>query len=156
MKLFPLTILLYVTFSFYNLHGSSFEAMREKYNIQRAHYLAYHNKLDELQDVINNKDESIHAVDIYGNTALHYAAFYNRKSIVELLLENGSFVDIANKLGDTPLLLATMKSNQDIMIMLCEHNANISIKNKQGVSPVESSDEVQKDILITVNFLSHT
>lgn len=157
MKLFSSIALLFVMFNFFNVHSSSaFETMKAKYQIQRVHYIAYHNKLDELRVIIKSNDTCINAVDKFGNTGLHYAAYYNRKHVVNLLLNAGAQVDIKNNLGDTPLLLATMKSNQDIMIMLCEHNANVYMKNREGKCPIESSDEVQKDILITVNFLSHT
>jgi ankyrin repeat protein len=48
----------------------------------------------------------INAVDTLGNSALHYAAFMRRDSIVKLLAEHGARLDLPNLYGETPLFLA--------------------------------------------------
>ena len=48
----------------------------------------------------------IDAVDILGNTALHYAAYFKRTRIVQLLADHGADLDISNKYGETPLWLS--------------------------------------------------
>jgi ankyrin repeat protein len=48
----------------------------------------------------------INAVDALGNSALHYAAFMRRDSIVQLLADKGASLDVRNKWGETPLFLA--------------------------------------------------
>jgi ankyrin repeat protein len=50
----------------------------------------------------------IDAVDGLGNSALHYAAFFRRDSIVELLVDRGARLEVANTFGETPLWLAEL------------------------------------------------
>jgi ankyrin repeat protein len=48
----------------------------------------------------------VNAVDHIGNTALHYAAFMRRDSIVQLLVERGARLEVPNVYGETPLFLS--------------------------------------------------
>jgi ankyrin repeat protein len=48
----------------------------------------------------------VNAVDTLGNSALHYAAFMRRDSIVKLLADRGARLDVPNLYGETPLFLA--------------------------------------------------
>jgi ankyrin repeat protein len=50
----------------------------------------------------------VHAVDAIGNSALHYAAFMRRDSIVQLLVDNGAPLEIPNVYGETPLYLSEL------------------------------------------------
>ena len=42
-------------------------------------------------------------VNEHGNSALHYAAFWNYEPIVEDLIEHGALVSVENKYGETPV-----------------------------------------------------
>tara|TARA_B100001123_G_scaffold352041_4_gene403341 strand:- start:9359 stop:10933 length:1575 start_codon:yes stop_codon:yes gene_type:complete len=48
----------------------------------------------------------VDAVDSLGNTALHYAAYFKRTGIVQLLAEHGANLNLPNKYGETPLWLS--------------------------------------------------
>jgi len=48
----------------------------------------------------------VDAVDTLGNSALHYAAFMRRDSIVQLLADHGAPLEVPNLYGETPLFLA--------------------------------------------------
>jgi ankyrin repeat protein len=50
----------------------------------------------------------VNAADEVGNTALHYAAYLRRDSIVQLLAEKGATLDVANKYRETPLWTAEL------------------------------------------------
>jgi ankyrin repeat protein len=50
----------------------------------------------------------VNAVDTIGNSALHYAAFMRRDSMVQLLAEHGARLDIPNLYGETPLFLSEL------------------------------------------------
>jgi ankyrin repeat protein len=52
------------------------------------------------------KGADVNAVDALGNTALHYAAYHRRDTIVQLLADRGARLDVKNKWGETPLFLA--------------------------------------------------
>jgi ankyrin repeat protein len=56
--------------------------------------------------VLELGDADINAVDVVGNTALHYAAFLRRDSIVQLLVDHGASLEVPNVFGETPLWLA--------------------------------------------------
>ncbi len=146
---------LFILLTTVRLQASSFEAMREKYEIQSVHYFAYYNNLQALQEMISVDKNMINVTDKFGNTPLHYAAYYNRRSVTNLLLAHGADVNLPNKLGDTPLFFAAVKSNQEIMIILCEHNANIRHRNKLNHTPLAVADKTGKQILNSVDFL-HT
>jgi ankyrin repeat protein len=48
----------------------------------------------------------VNVVDTLGNSALHYAAFMRRDSIVQLLADQGARLDVPNLYGETPLFLS--------------------------------------------------
>jgi ankyrin repeat protein len=48
----------------------------------------------------------VNAVDHIGNSALHYAAFMRRDSIVQLLVDRGARLEVPNVYGETPLYLS--------------------------------------------------
>ena len=48
----------------------------------------------------------VNAVDTLGNSALHYAAFMRRDSLVQLLADHGARLEVPNLYGETPLFLA--------------------------------------------------
>jgi ankyrin repeat protein len=50
----------------------------------------------------------VNAADKLGNTALHYAAFMRRDSIVQLLAGNGAKFDVRNTFGEDPLWLSEL------------------------------------------------
>jgi ankyrin repeat protein len=56
--------------------------------------------------VIEMGGADVNAVDHIGNSALHYASFMRRDSIVELLAQHGARLDVPNVYGETPLWLA--------------------------------------------------
>jgi hypothetical protein len=51
---------------------------------------------------------NVNATDDVGNTAMHYAAYLRRDTIVQLLADKGAKVDVANKYGETPLWAAEL------------------------------------------------
>ena len=51
---------------------------------------------------------NVNAVDTIGNTALHYAAYFKRDAIVQLLVDHGARLDVENKYSETPLWLAEL------------------------------------------------
>jgi ankyrin repeat protein len=50
----------------------------------------------------------VNAVDAIGNSALHYAAYMRRDSIVRFLVERGASLDVKNKFGETPLWVSEL------------------------------------------------
>ena len=50
----------------------------------------------------------LNAVDVLGNTALHYAAYFKRDAIVQLLVDQGAELELTNKYGETPMWLSEL------------------------------------------------
>jgi ankyrin repeat protein len=66
-----------------------------------------------------------------GWTGLHFAACYGHLAIVELLLESGAEIDIANDCyGGTPLMQAAAHGNVDATQRLLEAGANLKIEDR--------------------------
>lgn len=64
------------------------------------------------------KGANINSIDIEGNTALHYAANYQNKDVVGLLLDLGANKKRKNIYGEMPIDLANKNKNQEIIEML--------------------------------------
>lgn len=62
--------------------------------------------LEAVKYILSLGEAEIDAVDALGNSAMHYAAFMRRDTIVQLLADNGAKLDGRNKWGETPLFLA--------------------------------------------------
>uniref|UniRef100_A0A2I3S013 Uncharacterized protein n=1 Tax=Pan troglodytes TaxID=9598 RepID=A0A2I3S013_PANTR len=59
-------------------------------------------------------------VDVYGNTAVHYAVYSENLSV----LSCGADIEVKNKAGHTPLLLAIRKRSDQIVEFLLTKNSN--------------------------------
>ena len=75
------------------------------------------------------KKNSINAVDEYGQTALHKAAYENRIDIVYGLLVGDCEINCTDRNGWTPLHCAANKGNLDVCLMLL-NNKNIDVNAK--------------------------
>ena len=69
--------------------------------------------LDSLKYLINSGID-LNAQDMYGNTALHYAAAKKDPEAIKILLEAGSEVDIENRDGITPLHQSLLKNPKSL------------------------------------------
>lgn len=58
------------------------------------------------------RQASMNAIDVFGNTALTAAAKYNHFSVVKYLVEHGANINVQNNDGDTPVQLAGKNKNQ--------------------------------------------
>ncbi|KAG1047569.1 hypothetical protein G6F43_009986 [Rhizopus delemar] len=99
-------------------------------------YLAAHNKNLEalcmllLQRGTNvNKTHGPHA-----ELALHAACAKGHLDAVELLIENGSLVDVKDALGHTPLTNAILSGSGECIAFILQQNADASVIDSQGNS----------------------
>ena len=82
--------------------------------------------------------------DLYGNTALIWAAKYGVEHYVDILLENGAKVDETNKIGMTALMTTANWGYGDIAYKLVMHGADPLLKDTTGKDAFEyaRNDEV--------------
>ncbi|OIQ92587.1 phosphocholine transferase AnkX [mine drainage metagenome] len=78
----------------------------------------------------------VNAPDILGRTALHVAAFYNRKQIAALLLAHGADVKASDSEGLTPLHAAVLAANADIATLLLDKGADVNAVTDTGKTPL--------------------
>jgi ankyrin repeat protein len=64
--------------------------------------------LAAAQLIVQLGGADLNAVDAVGNTALHYAAYMRRDSIVRFLVEQGAALEVKNKFGETPLWVSEL------------------------------------------------
>ena len=67
--------------------------------------------------------ETLGMVDGFQNSALHYAAFFNRLEIAKFLLKGGAAVSAPNHVGNRPLHLAVEAGHPDLVRLLLQSGA---------------------------------
>jgi len=75
-------------------------------------------------------------------TALYIAVFYGHESIVRLLIERKSNINVINTYNSIPLHYAACKGYESIVLLLIDHQADVNIKGinfvwKEYKTPIE-------------------
>jgi len=73
---------------------------------------------------------------LYGDTALHWAAFHGQEAIVAQLIASGADVDAAVNDGNTPLHQAAYRGHTGVVELLIVHGAELSRRTRSGVTPL--------------------
>ncbi|XP_006505254.1 ankyrin repeat domain-containing protein 7 isoform X1 [Mus musculus] len=69
-------------------------------------------------------------VDVYSNTALHYAVCGQNISLANKLLQYKANLEAKNKDGHTPLLLAVAENNENMVKFLLKKGADVNASDK--------------------------
>lgn len=77
--------------------------------------------------------KSCDTLDANGLTALHWAAAYGQLTSIQLLVENGAFIDKLGPEGETPLLLAASGGHHDVVRYLLNKGANVNHVDHVGL-----------------------
>ncbi|EAY23382.1 hypothetical protein TVAG_070450 [Trichomonas vaginalis G3] len=101
------------------------------------HYAAKLNNLSLIQDIISCGVD-LNMRNVYLDTPLHIACYYNSIDVVKFLLSlNGIDINTQNSYGNTPLHDATSRNNREIVeILLGFRGIDIKIKNNEGKTPI--------------------
>ena len=92
---------------------------------------------DKLAAFLKQDPKLINARDGDGKTALHWAALYGQKKVMELLLANKADVNSLDEDGFTPLHWAATFNQSDAVKLLLANKANMNIKvQKYGWTPL--------------------
>jgi ankyrin repeat protein len=101
--------------------------------------------LEIVKLLINVYRVDINHKSALGSTALQLAVVWNKKSIVELLLENGADPNLKNKIGSTALITAVVNYHPDIVDLLIQYGARVNEKNNVGRTALLNTVVYQKD-----------
>ena len=66
--------------------------------------------------------------DVYGRTPLHYAAYYDKSSFANLLLQANASPTAVDKYGRTPAQLAKQQGHGDLAVRLLEAKQAAALK----------------------------
>jgi uncharacterized protein len=75
-------------------------------------------------------------VDVYGRTALHYAAIGGDAVEVRALLDKGAVADAADDNGFTPLHFAAQSGATEVAEVLIEAGASVDSRDSHGNTPL--------------------
>lgn len=97
-------------------------------------------KVADIRALLDRGAKASTALDSYGMTALHYAAWHGRTDAVSLLLSAGSSVDARNKDHKTPLHLAAGNGRARTVRALLRKGASLSALNSDGQTPLDCAE----------------
>jgi ankyrin repeat protein len=127
------------------INSSRNQTMKQILNDSLLQSIAQNN-LTQIQQFIDS-GINLNSTDgiIENNSYLHWASLYSNESVVKLLLDNGSNVNIVNKFGSTPLHDAVFKRKDlTIVEILLFYKADVNLKATDGVYKNKSSLELSE------------
>ncbi len=90
----------------------------------------------EVESSLKRDPGLVNALDENGNTPLHFAVYYGKKDIVELLITNNAEINKHNNGGAAPLHMAVMTRKKGVIKLLLRLGADIEVKNAYGRTPL--------------------
>ena len=99
-------------------------------------YACASNNMEKFERLLKESSTNdINHMNVYGDTALHYAARNASVEIVRKLLERNADINaVSSSSGDTPIMLAIRRGNREITCLLAERGADLTLTNHKGMS----------------------
>lgn len=106
------------------------------------------NEMEKLTTYFNDYDmtEVINCEAVSGWTPLLFASFLGRARVIELGLEHGGNIDLADSQGVTPLILASKYSQIECVKVLLTHGADINRKDSSGETAIAMASRTSPEI----------
>ncbi len=98
----------------------------------------------KMRALLDAQPHQVNARDEQGLTPLGWAAFYNRKDTVELLLAHKADVNVRDNDGQTPLHLAAHGGSHAVAELLLEHHADINARDNNGRTPLHAAAHLHR------------
>lgn len=89
-----------------------------------------------VKNWLNTNENDFNQGDDHDFTLLHWACWYGRTTIAELLVQRGTKTNVLNKSEDTPLHCAVQNDHLDIACLLISNKADINAYNIHGNTPL--------------------
>lgn len=110
-----------------------------------------HNQLEVVRRLCLIEGIAVNKATIDGWAPIHIAAANGQETIIQLLLNAGSDVNLLAR-GMTPLMVAAARGCISVVKILCERHADLSLKNPNGRTAYQLARENSKTDVI--NFLA--
>jgi len=99
------------------------------------------NDIDRVKKLIDENPSSVNSLSPDGWTALHLAAFFGHRELVNLLLGKGATIDAPSRssasYGNSPLQAAIAMSHYEVVKLLIERGANVNfVQQPGGLTPL--------------------
>jgi ankyrin repeat protein len=105
-------------------------------------------KIKEIKDV-----PYIDVPDMFGRTALHYAAEFGHAEVAKLLIRRGASLEVLDKVKMTPLAVAAQQGHFECVKVLVEGGANIEARDKVRRTPLVHA--VKNGSVTVASYLVH-
>uniref|UniRef100_A0A0R3RW21 Neurogenic locus Notch protein n=1 Tax=Elaeophora elaphi TaxID=1147741 RepID=A0A0R3RW21_9BILA len=92
------------------------------------------------RDILSERADPT-VTDVFGRTALHYAALNRRVVLLPMLCAFGLKLDTEDSKGETPLYLAAREGHLDVVNLLLSLGANSKISDQLGRTPLDMARE---------------
>jgi ankyrin repeat protein len=98
-------------------------------------------RMNVVRDLLSNDPSRVGSLSKDGFTALHLAAFFGQKEVVEYLLKNGADVNaLANNATKVrPLHSAVAHHDLEISKLLVDHGADVNARQQGGFTPLHEA-----------------
>lgn len=123
----------------YTLNMNDTEKAKQRAELGRtdAFYASQKDPSGKLLQEVINEGVDINAIDVKGDTALHWATWNKREACMSVLLENGALPNIQNHKGQTPLHHIVNRNGEEgamieLISMLLDHGASSEIADHAG------------------------
>ena len=93
-------------------------------------------KIEHVKAQLERNSDLVNMKDARGFTPLIFASYFDKKDIVEKLLEYNAEVDATDGSGNTALIGVAFKGNTDLAALLIKDGADINAKNNLGITPL--------------------
>ena len=97
----------------------------------------YREEIEIIKQLLANGARIDHRNDLYGFTALHYAARFGKKKSTEALIAQGADISARDKWEYQPIHWAAYHDRPEIIELLISKGADINAKTSLGETPLE-------------------
>jgi len=97
--------------------------------------------LEMIEQELKKNLGRVSSEDLYGRTALHYAACKGQQDAIELLLSKGAALAAQDYAGRTPLHWAARQGHEKAVELLLGHKADATIRDEDGKTPLDLARE---------------
>lgn len=116
-------------------------------------------KKELTEYLLNDCSPNMNATNNNNESPLYLAVIYEKKDVVQQLIQSGVDVNISNRFGIAPISIAVKKRNIDMVEMLVNSKAGVELIDYNGESlifkAVENNDEAMLSYLLEKTSCSH-